>query len=669
MADKKELIKEKKLSAEQERGLLELALERYRDAMTIEQSETALALRDLQFAQNEDNCQWDDAIKKQRLGDHPPRPCLTINKIPEKIDQVEGEFRQLKPSFKLRPVDSVSDPKTADILSGIMRHIEYNSNARTAYNTSYNSKLHCGRGAWRIDIVDADDDPFVKDIKISRVPNALAIVVDPDAKEMDKSDAGWQFVIEEMSVAKFKATNPDCDLSGWDTKNSIYQGWVSDKTIRVAEYWYKENGKETFCRVRRNINGVESVITVPERALQGTDVIMESKEVERPKVKWCKMVCTEVIDGPHDWPSKYIPIVHDIGKEIFIGSQSKKRGMVRHAIVPQQMYNYWSSAQTEQIALQPKAPYTVTSRMIEKFKNIWDMANIKNFFYLPYEPDPQAPTLSPRREPPPQMSVAMASELNRMSHDIMSAMGIYQASLGDAGNEKSGTAIFARQRQGSMGTYVFVDNFGIAYVHSQKIIIDLIPYIYDTERIVRIIGPDEKYQTVPINARPSSPIMQGFSDHKPGPTGYINDVTVGKYDVMGSIGPSYNSQREELGSILGEIIKSMPPAIGGALLKPFVRTIDMPNSDQIVEEIQTAMESGNQPTFEQQMAMKKLELDGLKEMREAFEGKIEAMSKLMHAEAAEKGQQLAEISAFVKALSDRMQTNGNVNQPVIEGGI
>ncbi|MFH1625898.1 MAG: hypothetical protein ABID54_12200, partial [Pseudomonadota bacterium] len=62
---------------------------------------------------------------------------------------MEGEFKQLKPSIKVRGVDSKSDPKIAEILNGIIRHIEYNSNARSAYNTSHTSTLYGGRGAWR----------------------------------------------------------------------------------------------------------------------------------------------------------------------------------------------------------------------------------------------------------------------------------------------------------------------------------------------------------------------------------------------------------------------------------------------------------------------------------------------------------------------------------------
>lgn len=656
-----------KLSQDQERALLETALEQFRDAYEIEKEEIVLADRDIQFAHNENNYQWDPAVKKQREEDTPPRPCLSINKIPEKIDQVDGEFRQLKPAFKVHPVDSVSDPVTADIYAGIIRHIEWNSTARTAYNTAYNSTIHCGRGAWRIDIVDCEEDPFVKEIKISRMPNALAIITDPGAKEQDKSDADYKFVIEEMTLARFKVKYPDIDPGSWEKGNELYQGWISDKNIRIAEYWYKEQGKEKFYKVERDVNGMNTVLTVNEKGRLDTDIVIEEKEVSRPQVKWCKMICNKIIDGPHSFPSKYIPIIEETGKEVFIKGRSKKRGMVRHAIAPAQMYNYWSSAQTETIAMQPKAPYMVTANMIKNYKTIWDSANIKNYPYLPWEPDPQAPGLSPKREPPPQMSVAMAAELNRMAHDIMSAMGIYQASLGDAGQEKSGIAIARRQAQGSTGSYTFVDNFGVAYIHSMKVIIDLIPYVYDTERIQRIRGEDDKQLLVPINARKSFAELHGFEQYQPGSNGYVNDLNAGKYDIVVTIGPSFATQREEINTMMGEIIKSMPPHIASILIKTFFKTLDIPGMDKIVEEIDAAMASGNQPSFEQQLAMKKLELAGLEEMRKSFESKIEAMSKLMHAEAAERGQQLAEISAFVQALSKRMEMD--TGQMDAQGGM
>lgn len=647
----------KKLSEKAEQAIIEQALSQYKEGFDADKSEIELAQKDLEFAHNENNCQWDSKVKQAREQDNPPRPCLSLNKIPEKIDQVEGEFRQLKPSFKIRGVDSAADPKTAEIISGIIRFIEWNSDGRNAYNTSHSSTLYCGRGAWRIDIVDCEEDPFQRDIVINRVTNPLSIIVDPNCKKLDKSDADFMFITEQMTKEKYEKNYPDAPIENWADNLKEADGWRTKNEIRVVEYWYKETGEETFYRVSRYTDGIASEMTVDEKGLLETDIVLKKKKASRPRVKWCKMTNNKVLAGPFDWPSKYFPIIIETGKELFIKGHSKKRGMVRHAKTPQEMYNYWSSALTEQVALQPKAPYQVTAGMIDGYEHIWDNANNKNFPYLPYKPDTQMPGVSPKREAPPQMSVAMASELQRMSHDIMAAMGIYQASLGDSGPEKSGRAIFARQRQGSTGSFTFTDNFGAALVYSMKVLIDLIPYVYDTERIIRIVGDDGQERTVPINARPTANIVQEFEGLQPGASGYIHDMNIGKYDAVVTIGPSYATQREELATVLGEIIKSMPANIGAVLLETFVKTLDMPNSDVIAQKIQQAMTQGNGPSPDQMLAQKKLELEGIEEMRKGFEAKIEAISKLMHAEAAERGQQMKEVASFVEELRHRMEMN------------
>ncbi|CAN8141070.1 Portal protein [uncultured Thiomicrorhabdus sp.] len=275
------------------------------------------------------------------------------------------------------------------------------------------------------------------------------------------------------------------------------------------------------------------------------------------------------------------------------------------------------------------------------------MANKKNFMYLMVDADPQMAGMMPKREQPPQMSTAVSAELMRMEHDIMSAMGIYQASLGDSGQEKSGRAIHARQRQGSTGSYTYTDNFGTALIHSMKIIVDLIPYVYDTERVIRIRGEDDVEMPVPINARPGAGVMQQqqfnpnmIANPRDMITRYINDLTVGKYDIRVTIGPSYATQREELSAVLGEVIKSTSPSVGMVLMELFLKVSDIPGVDKVIEEIRNMKESSGQPSHEQMIEMKKLELDGIKEMREGFEGKMDAIAKLMTAEAKEQGQQL-----------------------------
>lgn len=672
--------------------LLRLARDRFTNAVDADKDDRKQADDDIRFAINHEGCQWPSKIRALRENSDPIRPCLVLNKIPEKIDQVEGEFRQLRPSFNVRPVDSKADPQIAEIRAGIIRHIEYNSNARSAYNTSHSSTLYSGRGAWRIDIEDSEEDPFIRDIVINRIPNVFTVYWDPDAKKADKSDAKYFFVTEEIPIEDFKAEHKDIEIKEWDTKDSVWRGWRTDKTIRIAEYWWKEQKDKTYWQVE--VPGADGQMTVqtieaPEDGKLQKDykrVKDKKKTVKVPQVKWCKMIADRIIEPVEDWPSKYIPIIVEIGKETNIKGKVSTRGMPRFGKEPQRMYNYWSTSNTEFIALIPKIPYLVTSKMIKNYQAQWNQAHKQNYAYLLYDADPTAPTLYPKREDPPQMSTAMATELMRMEHDIMSGMGLYQASLGDEGQEKSGKAILARQRQGSIGSYTYTDNFSTALIYSTKILVDLIPYIYDTERVIRIRGEDDSEKVLPINARPDAPLMSKFQDTneklivqpKKGVSEYINDLTVGKYDVVVTIGPSYTTQREEALTVLMDLVKAIPQ-IGQVAIDLIVKNLDVPGSAELVERVKKLipvgirdLEPGEEPPQEQQDPKLLIEMMGMaikerEENRKQFEGYVKAIKDLAEAESKEKGQQLAEFQAIATAIQSGLQELQQQKQPTEPG--
>jgi hypothetical protein len=278
--------------------------------------------------------------------------------------------------------------------------------------------------------------------------------------------------------------------------------------------------------------------------------------------------------------------------------------------------------------------------------------------------------LTPKRELPPQLSSAMAHELARMEHDIMSAMGIYQASLGDQGAETSGKAILARQHQGNVGSFVYTDNFQAAMIYSTKIIMDLIPYVYDTERIIRIVGEDGAEKTVPINMRKQSPLLNNISDvsedlisePKEGVTEYINDLSVGQYDFVITIGPSYDTQRTEALQMLLDLIKSYPQ-FAQATIDLIVKNIDIPGGEELLKRAKKLVPIGIRgldpgeeppepqgPSPEERIKMKELELSALEEMRKGFEAKVDGIAKIMNAEAKERGQQFTEIRAFIEDM-------------------
>jgi hypothetical protein len=651
-------------------ALLRQARLRFNSARKIDKKERLLAEQDTRFAINDEGCQWDKKTREIREGANPPRPCLVMNKTAEKVAQTEGEFRKLKPSIKVKAVDSLADPKIAEIIASIIRNVEYNSTARAAYNTSHSCVLNGGRGFWRINIVDSEDDPFEQDIEIGRIPNSLSVTFDPAAKKIDRSDGNFFFISEDVPMETFKKEYPGIPVDDWPDDES-YNDWKREDSVRVAEYWWKDKGTKTAYRVDRD--GLEMTVWT---LLPGETSIKE-KEVSHPNVRWCKMVASQVIEGPFDdWPGKYLPLISELGIETNVNGVQKTRGMVRFAKEPQQMYNYWTSAEAEQIQA-VREPYLMTPAMMGKHQKQWDQSATRNYKYLFYEADPKTQGLGPRREQAQQVSTAMLAAKQGMEHDIMSAMNVYRASLGDESSEISGKAIVARTAQSNISGYNYTDMFEYALIYSAKVLIDIIPHVYDSERIIRIRGEGDTERTVPINARPDSPIMQqGQFDEEflvqTDNSDYINDIGIGKYDVVATIGPAYTTQREEALNTLIEVLELMPN-LAAASPDLVVSLLDIPMSDELLKRAKKlvppglrTLEPGEEepepegPSFEQQLEMKKLELEGIKTMIEGFDSKIDAIAKLMTAEAKEQGQQLQEITTFVSALKEReqMQTQG-----------
>ncbi|MHB1956049.1 MAG: portal protein, partial [Sulfobacillus sp.] len=143
----------------------------------------ALALEDIEFSTGK---QWPDNIQQDRERDG--RPCLVINRIPQFVQQVTNDQRQNRPCIKVHPVDDEADVETAKIIQGLVRHIEYNSNAEVAYDRAFDSTTRGGFGFWRVVTDFVRPDSFDQEIYIKSIRNPFSVYLDPKSQEPDGSD-------------------------------------------------------------------------------------------------------------------------------------------------------------------------------------------------------------------------------------------------------------------------------------------------------------------------------------------------------------------------------------------------------------------------------------------------------------------------------------------------
>lgn len=558
-------------STGQDTALLERIRNRKKICVEAETDIKLQALDDKKFASGES--QWDDQVRRDR--ELSRRPCLTINQMPQYVQQIVNDFRQSRPQLKVSPVDDGGDKDTAKVLNGVIRHIEANSGAEIAYDTALESAVDSGFGYFRIVTAYSSDDSFEQEILIKRIVNPSSVSVDPAAVEPDYSDARFMFIDDWMTRDEYEAAYPGSELTSRMSDISIgnqMPDWITQKGVLVSEYFEIEEVAVTMAQMPDG--SVSELYSIPEEFRS----LAKTRAIKRKKVVWYKTNGYEIL-AKQDWPGKYIPIIPVLGIERFIDGKRILEGIVRHAKDPARMYNYWATAETEMIALAPKAPFIGAEGQFEGHEHQWRSANNNNIAFLEYKPV----TLNNTIVPPPQRNgytppIAAVSQARAQSRDDLKAVtGIYDASLGARSNETSGRAINARQQQGQIANFHFIDNFGRSLRHAGRVLVDLIPKIYDTPRVLRIIGEDGQTDVVKVNQR-----IQDKGVER------IYDLTTGRYDVTVTIGPAYATRRQEAAQTMMQMIQANPALmqIAGDLV---VKSMDWPGADALAERLKKTL--------------------------------------------------------------------------------
>ena len=549
--------------------IIATALERFKRCEEAESENRSRSLEDLGFSLG---AQWDEAVRRARETDpNGARPCLTVDKLDQYVRQVVNDARQNKPAIKPRAKDAGADVETAEVLAGIVRHIEDQSSADIAYDTAVEMAARAGFGFIRVVTDYCYDEGFEQDILIREVANPFACYVDPDAAQADGSDARYGFAWEDMPRERFEAQYPDADASGFDAGGEG-EDWIRKDTVRVCEYFSAEDEPR---RVWQGQDGQAS-----ETEIEGA----ASRTTKRRKVMWRKITAREVLEE-REWPSRYIGIVPVYGHRISVEGRRVTRSIVGSAKDAQRMYNYAASAFVERVALTPKAPYIATTAQIEGHEPTWQTANTGNYSVLPYNADPNSPP--PQRQIVADIPSGWMAVMQSMEHDIQGALGMYNAAVGAPSNEKSGRAILARQKEADVATFHVIDNLSRAIRQVGRIVIDLVPRIYDTARVVRILGEDgsEKFARIDPEQQEARRDIRDVSGQV---IERIYNPGVGRYDVTVTVGPGYSTKRQEAAEFLTQVVQSSPAMmqVAGDLM---FKALDMPYADELADRMRKMM--------------------------------------------------------------------------------
>ncbi len=628
------------------------AMRRFDNCATVENDCRLRFIEDIKFANGDaDNLyQWDETTRVARgYGTLDERPCLTINKVRQHNLNIINDARQNKPSVKIKPVGNGATYDAAQVFEGLCRHIEYISNAQAAYDTATMFQVQGGIGWLRLvtDYPDAEDQSFDQEIFIRRVKDPLTVYLDPDIKEADGSDARFGFVFDDMSREVFQDTYPRHKDIATKSPLDVSGDWLRDDQVRVAEYYrVTESDDKLVSHVDPQTGQRQSVNkSKMDKALYDSvidDPQTKTRSICERKVEWFLIAGDKIIERSI-WAGRYIPLVRVIGEETNINGQLDRKGHTRAMKDPQRLANYWYSAATEHVALQSKTPYIGPMSAFSNLETYWDSANTVNHAWLPFNQyDDKGQKLeAPQRQPPPIMAQAYIEGLKMASQEIKEVSGQFEADLGMEGNEKSGVAIQQRQRQGDNATYHYIDNLALAIRFLGKQLIDLIPKIYDTQRIIKIMGEDGVEHEVQIDPNAQQAFQAQQMENEQVIQSIFNPA-VGRYDVEADIGPAYATRRQEAFQAISQIIKEGPELVNkiGDLL---FKAADFPMADKIAERLKP------QPGPSQQDVEMQKQMQGLSELVQKMSGELTRLKADKSIE-----EQQKDIDRY-KAITERMK--------------
>lgn len=687
---------------DEEERIVREARERFRQITDWEADFRQQFVADVRFANADadNHWQWPDDLWQGR--DDQNRPSLTVNKTRQHCLQIINDAAMNKPEIKINPVSDEATKESAEIFQGICRHIEYASNATTAYQTATEHQVQGGIGWWRIDTDWEHENSFQQAIFIRRIKDAMSVYLDPDCKEVDGSDARYAFVVDDVPRDKFELKYPEYAEFIPDIGfGMIDGGWVDEDHVRVAEYFRKSQEPDVLHQLPDGTSLRESELATAAMRMQLRATAIRSRDILSDKVEKFLIVGGRIVDHG-EWAGIYIPLVRVIGEEAIVEGRLERKGHVRALKDPQRIYNYWTSAGVESVALQSKTPWVAAAESVENFQQVWDTANTENHAVLPFNArdDAGQPLPPPQRTDPPQMGQAYVQGIQIAQNEMMLVSGQYQPTMGQPSPqmETSGRAIALRQRAGDISTYHYIDNLATAIRFTGRILIDLIPKIYDTRRVLKILNVDGSIDRVQLD--PSAPqaltsveaptAPQQFGP-QPTPQQLMQQATlrifnpnIGRYEVQADVGPNYQTRRQEAFNAFTQVIQSAPQMlnIAGDLL---FKAADFPMAEELAERLQRmlppqALGQGPTPAEAQltqqlqaaqahvallgeRLAVAEMKLKGRDEQKDidAYEAVTDRLGTLLNAEKTD--------SAYASGMELRALIRSMVNDALQSGGM
>lgn len=581
------------------------------------------ALRDIKFLIGDE--QWDAAARSTREADN--RPVLTINKLPKFVRQVVGQYRSQRFAPKVSPKDDAADEATADILAGLLRFIIHDSQAQDAFTNGLKYAASCSMGYWRVAPRYTKEDAWDQELGVEMITDPFTVYRDPKSTLQSMEDARFVAVTSLVTRAEFERRWPGKSPSSVESGDGDQSDnfWVSttqgeaDAEFRVAEVWWREEANKKIALLSNHetadltgmtpeaiddmilmkmfeimdammpdavsLEGEEREMLLAELVsigqMQQINIIKRRSTVSSV-IKMGMFSGADQLETTVTWPGRHFPIILCHGEATTLDGVQHLKSLIRDGLDAQKAYNYTFSQAIETFSLTPKQPWLVDMGAISEYEHIWKRANQGNVAYLPYVAKPGIPP--PTRGRPPEVPAAALSLGAEATAALTDTIGMFDPGMGKPSNETSGKAIQLRIQQGVIGSNIFADNMRAAIEHTARVILDLIPTYYDTDRTIYILNEDEeKVRSVAINGGLGSPKDPIF------------DITRGKYSVSISVGPNYATRNAEMLDGMIQFLQYLPPEVAAMVAPDIAKAADWPGAENMAKKVETMLGAGVTP--------------------------------------------------------------------------
>lgn len=575
-------------------ALLALFVSRMHEGWDYWRENWAAASEDMKFAYDEDS-QWDGKALAERR--EAGRPALSLNLMPQYINQVVGMARQSRMSISVVRKGGVdlkvpleTDPSKrlgySEIMSGMIRDIEQRSMASAEYQHALQHAVEGGFGWLMAELRVPRDDPLGQEIVIRHIRDRYGVMFDPFSERRDLSDARWAAISKLVEPREFAAKYPDAKRTGgsiadWGVGGETFHGWWGEgERIRVTDYWYFEPEDRVVQTWRHPVTGEDFWCYADDIEAVEDDMkrLRFRKEDEESKVcevlYKCRVTGFDVLERPVRHPGAMIPIVPVLGRQVDRRDRRLYLSLTRFARHAQQMVNVWASAATERVALSPKAPYIASKEQLAGHEEEWQRNTYDNLAVLMYNHVEGIPP--PKRDAIANMPVAELQMLEVGRQMVMETTGVSEAVRGVRSNETSGTAIQRRQDAGSVGVSEFVDNLGHSVGVLGTVLCQMIPDVYDGDRLADIVLPDDTQAQVHLGHL--------IRDEESGDEFTLGNLRLGRYRCLARVGAFVQSERELMLNMLLDFIRTVPNTAGVIADKIF-EAVDVPGARAIAERL------------------------------------------------------------------------------------